>query len=110
MADLAWGCAGVVREAEGLERGLAELDDLSMQVRALPLASARDRRVRADLSGMHRVLQAIFAASRARRESRGCFLRKGHPLEDDRDWLKNSRVQLSGDFGKPAVDHLAAAR
>jgi L-aspartate oxidase len=110
MADLAWGCAGVVREKESLDRGLAELEDLSMQIRALPFASARARRVRADLSSMRRVLQVILAASRARRESRGCFLRKDHPLEDDRNWLKNSRVQLSGDFGEPSVDHLAAAR
>ena len=81
-----------------------------MRVRALPIVSARGRRVRSDLSSMRRVLQAILAASRARRESRGCFLRKDQPLEDDRNWLKNSRVLLSGDAGEPIVDHLAAAR
>jgi succinate dehydrogenase/fumarate reductase flavoprotein subunit len=105
IADLAWRFAGVVRSAEGLDRGLCDLQALAGQVRALPVASARNRRVRGDLAGMGLVLQAILAASRARRESRGCFLRKDHPRQDDENWLKNSRVSAAGGEGELVVGH-----
>jgi succinate dehydrogenase/fumarate reductase flavoprotein subunit len=108
MAHLAWNCCGVVREAEGMKRGLAELTDLALQIRALPATSARDRRMRQDLSSMSRVLQAILSASLARRESRGCFLRKDYPLQDDRNWLKNSRVRAAGDPPDIVVSHVPA--
>jgi succinate dehydrogenase/fumarate reductase flavoprotein subunit len=74
----------------------------------LPCASARERRLCFDLASMARVLQVILAASLARRESRGCFLRSGHPDQDDAKWLKNSRVSSSADKAPLVVDHRPA--
>ena len=108
IQDLAWRCAGVVREAAGIEAGLADLARLAPQIEALPCASARDRRVRLDLASMARVLQAILAASLARRESRGCFLRSDHPDQNDACWMKNSRVSVPAKKSPLAVDHVPA--
>jgi succinate dehydrogenase/fumarate reductase flavoprotein subunit len=108
IQDLAWRCAGVVREAAGLEAGLEDLVRLAPQIEALPCTSARDRRARLDLASMARVLQVILASSLVRRESRGCFLRSDHPGQDDANWLKSSRVSAPAEKAPLAVDHVPA--
>ncbi|MCF8052631.1 MAG: FAD-binding protein [Desulfobacterales bacterium] len=109
VQNLAWRCAGVVREANGLSEGLVEIERLARQISGMPLATARDRRLRQDLWSMSRILRTILAASWARRESRGCFLRSDYPDQDDAAWLKNSRVTARAETTDLAIEHVAAA-
>lgn len=109
LQELAWRCAGVVREAHGLAEGLAEVQQLRPQIRLLPGSGPRERRARHDLLSMVRVLETILAASLARRESRGCFLRSDYPAQDDTRWRRNSRVTAVGATPHLTVDHVPAA-
>lgn len=106
IQEMAWRCGGVVRDAEGLARGLGELEALIPQIRSLPRNTGPERRSALDLASMARTLEAILAASRQRLESRGCFLRGDHPDQDDAGWLKNSRVTAPAPDTPLTVDHL----
>lgn len=44
----------------------------------------------------------------AAKGSRGCFLRKDYPLEDDQNWRQNSRIRAVGKNGDLNVTHAAA--
>lgn len=109
MQELAWRHAGVVRDAEGLAQGMAALAELTPRIQCRPCPSPRDRRARHDLWSMARVLQVILAASLARRESRGCFLRRDYPAQDDAAWRQNSRATLVAGTPHLRVEHVPAA-
>jgi succinate dehydrogenase/fumarate reductase flavoprotein subunit len=109
LQELAWRCAGVVREASGLAEGLAGIERLRPQLLRLPCTNPRERRARHDLLSITRVLEAILAASLARRESRGCFLRSDYPHQDDAAWRRNSRLAPMAETPQLVVDHVPAA-
>lgn len=89
---VAWRCAGVVRDEDGLAKGLSEIEQIAHQIQKLPQGTVKDLRVAMDLNSMVLVLRCILASSKARRESRGCFLRSDHPVQDDDQWMKHSRL------------------
>lgn len=106
----AWQCAGVVRNDADLQAGLKDLDAIAPLIRDLPVNAPDERRIRQDLSSMATVLRAILVASRARLESRGCFIRSDYPAENDDQWLKNSCVEgASGLVGLTVSHHPAEA-
>jgi succinate dehydrogenase/fumarate reductase flavoprotein subunit len=106
---LAWRCAGVVRDEDGLAEGLAEIERITRQIQKLPRDTVKDLRAAMDLDGMVRILGCILAASRMRKESRGCFLRNDCPAQNDSQWLKNSCVKTScANCGGPIVKFLAS--
>jgi aspartate oxidase len=108
LQTVAWQHAGVVRTAAGLEAGLGALDGIMPRIRVLPARTPDRGRTRADLLSMATVLRAILAASYARLESRGCFIRSDYPEEDNARWLKNSCVDGAAGLERPVVSHFSA--
>jgi succinate dehydrogenase/fumarate reductase flavoprotein subunit len=62
--------------------------------------------LREDLLSAAFVLRAILTASRERLESRGCFIRTDFPAQDDRSWLKNSRLLWDSGRARFSVEYL----
>ncbi len=110
VQDIAWGCAGVVREAVGLTKGLSELESIEPEIQHLQCADPQDFRAHCDLLSMARVLKVILTASLARQESRGCFLREDYPDQDDAAWAKNSRITVMAESSQPILDYIWAGR
>jgi succinate dehydrogenase/fumarate reductase flavoprotein subunit len=97
----AWEWGGVVRSADGLSAGLQEVDNIRRQVCQAAVDTLSEKRLRMDLLSALFVLKALLKASVGRLESRGCFIRSDFPLENDADWLRNSRLsydQTEDDF------------
>ncbi len=105
LQTIAWQHAGVVRNAAGLQKGLNCLDELVPRIRELPVDLPDQRKARTDLMSMSTVLMVILEASRARLESRGCFIRSDYAEENDEQWLKNSCVKGGAGSGRPMVSH-----
>jgi len=81
---------GVARDADGLKRAAATLDDLADEARGLPVRAVAAYEV----CNLLHVSRAIVAAATAREESRGAHTRTDVPFSDDR-WL--GRLVVHGD-------------
>jgi succinate dehydrogenase/fumarate reductase flavoprotein subunit len=90
LRDIAWKKAGVVRTAKGLREGLREILDLERRTASLRASNIQERKWLNDLQSAALVVKAIVTASLEREESRGSFIRKDYPHEDNPQWLKNS--------------------
>lgn len=88
-----------------MQKGIKRLEEIFSRIRELPAYPPEGERSRADLLSMVTVLRAILEASRARLESRGCFIRSDYPEEDNSLWLKNSCVTKAGDPIGIGVSH-----
>ena len=96
LKDLAWRCAGPVREEESLNEGLDQLASFRKRIEDVYPATLEDLFKRRDLENMVLLLKAILEGSLLRRESRGPFFRKDFPDQDDQNWLKNTCYRLKG--------------
>jgi aspartate oxidase len=94
LRKTAWDYAGISRTASGIEQGLTEINNLQAQLEGLVPHSVEERRQKEDLLAGCLVTRAILTASQARQESRGSFMRREFPGEDDANWLKNSSLTL----------------
>jgi aspartate oxidase len=90
LRDIAWKKAGVVRTGTGLREGLREILDLERRTAALRASNIQERKWLNDLQSAALVVKAILTASLEREESRGSFIRKDYPREDNPQWLRNS--------------------
>ena len=90
MREIAWNYAGIQRTEAGIQHGLAGIDGLQTQLQTVLPQTIEERRLKEDLLSGVLVTKAILTAGLARQESRGSFIRKDFPREDDRNWLKNS--------------------
>ena len=97
LKDLAWRCAGPVREEESLNEGLDQLASFRKRIEDVYPATLEDLFKRRDLGNMVLLLKAILEGSLLRRESRGPFFRKDFPDQDDQNWLKNTCYRLKGE-------------
>ncbi|GAB4269828.1 MAG: L-aspartate oxidase [Deferrisomatales bacterium] len=88
--------AGIVRDGEGIRRGLGRLDALWGELTRLPPRGTRDVRAHADATSALLVLRCILEAGRRRQESRGAFFRSDHPETDEERWRVSQRVRLDG--------------
>lgn len=92
IRETAWIYAGVVRSEKGLKEGLAKLTMLQRQLKGIAPQTVRERAEKEDLISAAFVLKAVLTASIARKESRGSFIRKDFPQQDDLNWRKNSSL------------------
>jgi succinate dehydrogenase / fumarate reductase flavoprotein subunit len=87
IRNLMTTCAGVVREADGLRRGLSELTAIEAQFAALgvhpDLAGYQDVAHAFDLRAAALAARATLEAALERRETRGCHNRSDYPLLDE---------------------------
>lgn len=97
IREIAWEQAGIVRSQNGLEKGLNELTEVEEGLEVSGYQNPMQFKLRQDLIGAALVLRAILTASLGRKESRGSFCRKEHPLEDNQNWRKNSCLGFDPD-------------
>jgi len=90
LRDLSWNHAGIVRDEEGMEEGFRQLNELEQDLKKISWSNVRERTTKEDLSSAAFSLKAILSASIRRKESRGSFVRKDFPTEDNANWRKNS--------------------
>lgn len=109
LRETAWQCAGIIRTAEGMEKGLMALESLQNQLEGTVPGSVEERRQQEDLRAGVLTVRAILTASQARQESRGSFMRQEFPREDDMNWLKNSCLIFDSRQDRLALRHEAVA-
>ncbi|MFH1034517.1 MAG: FAD-binding protein [Pseudomonadota bacterium] len=97
LRQIAWQRAGIVRAAADLALGQEELAAWTQDLGRAPAADPRREWLRWDLACGGRFLAGVLAASLARAESRGAFLRRDFPQRHDDAWLVNSRLELGAD-------------
>ena len=90
LKNLAWRCAGPVREEESLKEGLDRLASIRKRIEEVYPATLGDLFKKRDLENGALLMKAISEGSLLRRESRGTFFRKDFPDRDDQNWLKNT--------------------
>jgi succinate dehydrogenase/fumarate reductase flavoprotein subunit len=95
LKDLAWRCAGPVREEESLKEGLDRLASIEKRMEEVYPATLKDFFKKRDLENAVLLLKAILKGSLLRTESRGSFFRKDFPDQDDVNWLKNTCYRLN---------------
>jgi fumarate reductase flavoprotein subunit len=107
-----WDDAGIVRDAAGLARASAALDDLAQTLDAYRLPpGARDPRFNLawhdwlNLANLVEVSQVIVAAAAAREDSRGAHFRTDHPTRGDLAASTFTRARRVD--GRPAVESVA---
>jgi succinate dehydrogenase/fumarate reductase flavoprotein subunit len=105
LREIAWQFAGISRTALGIGQGLKEIENLQAQLEGLMPFSVEEKRQREDLIAGCLVTRAILTASQARQESRGSFMRREFPGEDDAHWLKNSCLTLKPDGTEFFLSH-----
>ena len=106
LKNLAWKCAGPVREEESLKQGLDQLNSIRTRIEEVYPATLGDLFKRRDLENVALLLKAILEGSLLRRESRGTFFRKDFPDRDDQNWLKNTCYRI--EKGELRITHRLA--
>ncbi len=99
IRETAWRKAGVVRTAEEMTEGLAEICQVRRMLDAVQPRKDQELRLRLDLESAAFTVQAILTASLGRKESRGSFLREDFPGEDKDRWKKNSCLKYEKGSG-----------
>jgi len=112
LLDLMWDDVGVLRTKDGLERGIAHLDDLEKELLETGLAD-RDRVFNLtwhdwlNLRSLIEVSQAIACAALAREDSRGAHFRVDFP--DAGDLEASAFTQVRQAEGRIAVEQVPVA-
>ncbi len=91
IKDIAETYAGAVREASGMARGVAMLEEMRPQLRCLRQHSPQDRLLALELPGLWMATRAVLQAALTRLESRGVHYRTDFP-EERPEWQKNILV------------------
>ena len=92
LQRVAWECAGVVRSGDGMLAGLRDAEEIARTLRTAQVDTPREWILRDDLLSASFTLRAVLSAGLGRLESRGAFIRSDYPVQDDVQWLKNSRL------------------
>lgn len=101
LATIMWNQAGIIREEEGLARGLLELKQLQKDLSKLsPMPSGQPgdyQFVRGlEVSNLLTVSEAVVLAAISRRESRGCHCRTDY-VSQDAQFTRHSLVSKRED-------------
>ena len=85
---------GIVRTAEGLQTGLAGIDDLRPELTSTAGLTAAQLRAVVELRSMCDTAQVCMTTALARDESRGAHYRDDAPEPDDARWKRPIRARL----------------
>jgi succinate dehydrogenase/fumarate reductase flavoprotein subunit len=86
---------GVIRNAEGLAEGLAELQALRAVLPGLTAATAGERLLAAELPGLLLTAELVATAALQREESRGGHFRTDFPAETE-TWTRHIVIEPAG--------------
>jgi succinate dehydrogenase/fumarate reductase flavoprotein subunit len=103
LKELAWRCAGLVREEGSLKEGLDRLASIEKRIEKVYPATLKDLFKKRDLENVALLLKAILKGSLIRTESRGSFFRRDFPDQDDTQWLRNTCYRL--EKGEVQISH-----
>ena len=92
LQNLMWQYAGIIRNEEGLHKGLKSLTSLTSQTKNLSAQTAEDLQSSLELLEMLKVAEMILTAALMREESRGAHYRSDYPKMDAK-WEKNIVLQ-----------------
>jgi succinate dehydrogenase/fumarate reductase flavoprotein subunit len=106
IRDIAWERAGIARDEEGINEGLRDLNGLEQGLKKTSWSNVIERTMKEDLLSAVFSLRAIFCASIGRKESRGSFIRKDFPKEDNVNWRKNSYLTYDAKKDSFSVTYL----
>jgi succinate dehydrogenase/fumarate reductase flavoprotein subunit len=104
LKDLAWRCAGIVREEPSLKEGLSRLASIEERIERISPLQPKDLFRKRELENMALLLKVILRGSLLRIESRGSFFRRDFPYQDDRNGLKHTCYRL--EKGEMRITHL----
>lgn len=108
LRSIAWEHAGIVRDEEGMKEGLHKLISLEQELMGTPWVNVAERSTKEDLASAMLSLKAIFIAGMGRKESRGSFIRRDFPKEDNVTWRKNSCLTYNQDENSFSVTYHSA--
>jgi succinate dehydrogenase / fumarate reductase flavoprotein subunit len=93
LRNLLWDAAGIRRDADGIEAGLADLDALFRRASDIAVGDRTDRSFEfaLDLGFALTVAESILRGALERTESRGAHYRTDYP-DRDAGWQENIRV------------------
>jgi succinate dehydrogenase / fumarate reductase flavoprotein subunit len=91
----------VFRRAEGLSRALAGIGNLKERYKRIAVRDPgtrfnSDLMEAFELESLLGLAEAILVSAQARQESRGAHYREDFPVREDRNWLKHTLVQWTG--------------
>ncbi|HET6460038.1 MAG TPA: FAD-dependent oxidoreductase [Syntrophales bacterium] len=90
IRETAWNHAGIVRSRKSMQDGLTKVEEIKRQLSGITPKNPAEKILSKDLASAVFTLQAILTAGIGRRETRGSFIRKDFPHEDNVNWRKNS--------------------
>lgn len=94
VRDLAWKCAGPIRNENQLREGLSSIEISRQELKGLQVCSIKDLILKKELETSLFVLKTILISSLARKESRGAFQREDYPQEGGAEFLKKVSVRI----------------
>ncbi|MFQ5851394.1 MAG: FAD-dependent oxidoreductase [Candidatus Binatia bacterium] len=98
IREIAWESTGVVRNENGLKRGLRRFEEIRRdEVPKIKVKNLRDRIKALECGNLAWVEEMVARCALERRESRGQHNREDYPKRDDKNWLKWVIVQRDGD-------------
>ena len=94
VRDLAWKCAGPIRNEIKMKDGLSSVDAWREKLKDFHISQVRDLILKKELQDSLLVLKAILTASLARKESRGALQREDYPQEGGSEFLRRVSVKI----------------
>ncbi len=99
IKELAWQCAGPLRNEEGMKEGLLSVEDIRKKLHDARVSSVRELIEKKELETGLIVLKAIITSSLERKESRGAFRREDYPVEEGSKFLKRIHLKQIDEEG-----------
>ncbi|MBI2321250.1 MAG: FAD-binding protein [Chloroflexi bacterium] len=101
LGALTWDHFGLVRSADGLQKGLAQLADLRERAERISVHGGPrfnlEWQQALDVRNLVELARLVAEAAVARTESRGSHYRNDHPETDNARWLCNVLLRRHGD-------------
>lgn len=88
-----WQYAGIIRDQNGLQKGLEYFSSLKNLLPKVPVKEPRELCRVIELRNILIVAEMICRAALMRKESRGAHYRSDYPQKDDVNWLRNIYIK-----------------